>query len=107
MGVGALGRGVARVSFPRIRSLDSSQTPHRVERAGAAEPLGAVDPAALAAALAAMATGTEDDDDGPPTGGREQLAELRLRLRQREDDLAAARARVAELEAGSGVAQEE
>ncbi len=54
-------RVLARVSFPRILTLDSSQTPRREPRAGAAGLLAAVDPLALGRALAGLtAHGAEE-----------------------------------------------
>ena len=51
--VWAPGEGVlAPVSFPRIRTFDSSQTPKRKDQAGTSRALAAVDPSAIARALA-------------------------------------------------------
>jgi hypothetical protein len=51
--VWAPGEGVlAPVSFPRIRTLDSSQTPARRDQPGTQRALAAVDPSAIAQALA-------------------------------------------------------
>ena len=51
--VWAPGEGVlAPVSFPRIRTLDSSQTPVRTDQPGVQRALAAVDPSAIARALA-------------------------------------------------------
>ena len=56
--VWAPGEGVlASVSFPRIRTLDSSQTPRREPRAGIPQALAAVDLSAIARALAETADG--------------------------------------------------
>ncbi len=48
---------LARVAFPRVRTLDSSQTPRREARAGAAGLLATVDAPALGRALAGLAAG--------------------------------------------------
>ena len=61
--VWAPGDGVLeRVFFPRILTLDSSQTPRREPRAGTAPPLAAVDALALGRALAGLAA----DGSGEP-----------------------------------------
>jgi hypothetical protein len=53
--VWAPGEGVlAPVSFPRIRTLDSSQTPVRRDQPGTQRALAAVDPSVIARALAGM-----------------------------------------------------
>jgi len=46
---------LARVSFPHIRTLDSSQTPRRKAQAGAPRMLAALDLSAIRKALAGMA----------------------------------------------------
>lgn len=60
--VWAPGEGVlARVAFPRILTLDSSQTPRREMRAGTAGLLATVDAPALGRALAGLAAdGSEE-----------------------------------------------
>ncbi len=45
---------LARVAFPRIRTLDSSQTPRRVEQPGTPRTLAPVDLAAIGRALAGL-----------------------------------------------------
>ena len=51
--VWAPGEGMlAPVSFPRIRTLDSSQTPVRRDQPGVPRALAAVDPSAITRALA-------------------------------------------------------
>ncbi len=84
---------LARVAFPRIQTFDSSGAPPRIERRQATP--AAADLSALAAALADDAT-----DDGRTDGlARRQLLALERHLRQREQDLANALARIAGLEA--------
>jgi len=53
---------LARVAFPRILTLDSSQTPRRVEQPGAPRTLAPMDLAAIGRALAGLA---EDGADEP------------------------------------------
>ncbi len=53
-------RMLARVSFPRILTLDSSQTPRREPQAGTPRPLAPVDLAAIGRALAGL--GLDDND---------------------------------------------
>ncbi len=92
----APGDGVlARVAFPRIRTLDSSQTPKREVQASTPCALAAVDLSALRAALAGMTW----DNANSAESGRTQTWDLEQRLSQREHDLAAALAQVAELKA--------
>jgi len=90
-----------RVAFPCIRTFDSSQTPSRPERTTASGPLAAVDLGAITAALTQLGASTAEEHTGPMLTGREELRELERRLRQHERELAAARARVAELEAAA------
>jgi len=60
--VWAPGEGVlARVAFPRILTLDSSQTPRRETRAGAVGLLAMVDAPALARALVGLATNGSEE----------------------------------------------
>jgi len=84
---------VARVAFPRIRTLDSSQTPRREAQASTPRALAAVDLSALRAALVGM-TG---DDANSAESGRSHGWELEQRLSQRERELAAALAEITEL----------
>ena len=93
--VWAPGDGVlAKVAFPRIRTLDSSQAPQQEQANGVPRPLAVPDLSALRAALSgAGMEGAERD------GGRAERQDLERRLRQREGELAAALARVARLEA--------
>ena len=57
----APGDGVlARVSFPRILTLDSSQTPRRAAHSCSLPPLAPVDPAAIQRALIGLSGGEID-----------------------------------------------
>jgi len=69
--VWAPGDGVlARVAFPRIRTLDSSQTPRREAQASTPRALAVVDLSALRAALAGMAGDAPEAPAAPaPAGG--------------------------------------
>jgi len=99
--VWAPGDGVlARVAFPRIRTLDSSQTPRREVPASTHGALAVVDLPALRAALAGMA-GDAPEEDSPAPAGRQEPSDLERRLQQREAELAAARAQLAGMEAES------
>jgi hypothetical protein len=86
---------LARVGFPRIQTFDSSVAPRRMERLQAATPAPPVDLSAIAAALADCGT----DDGGGDFHTRRDLLALEQRLKQREQDLASALARIAGLEA--------
>jgi len=92
--VWAPGNGVlAKVAFPSIRTLDSSQAPQQEQKDGVPRPLAVPDLPALRAALSgAGIDGAERD------GERAVGQELGRRLRQREGELAAALARVTRLE---------
>jgi len=96
---------LAQVAFPRIRTFDSSQTPQREERATAPRELAAVDLSAIAATLAEMERCTNDVGGDLARVGRNHSPQLERRLRQQDRELAAARARVAELEAGAAPAR--
>jgi len=96
---------LARVSFPRIHSFDSSRTPQRDERVATPRTLAAVDLSAITAALAGMEAFPAAKRDDFAGGGRKQVSELERRLRQRDRELAAARARVAEMEAEAAAMQ--
>ena len=87
---------LARVAFPAIRTFDSSRTPHRGERVATPRTLAEVDLSAINAALAA-----EDSKAAARAGDRERLLEMQLERQRREHEqqLAAARSRIAELEA--------
>ena len=62
--VWAPGEGVlAPVSFPRIRTLDSSQTPVRRDQPGIQRTLAAVDPSAIARALAGAGRDGSDGEE--------------------------------------------
>ena len=86
-------RVLAQVAFPRIRSFDSSVAPQRPERVRAAGPRPPVDLPALAAMLSEAGGAPFAANNG------QQAWDLERRLRQREQDLAAALARIAGLEA--------
>jgi DNA invertase Pin-like site-specific DNA recombinase len=97
---------LARVAFPLIRTFDSSRTPQRHERVIAPRALAEVDLSAIAATLAGMGAGTAGERDDPAAVGRRQPLEPGGgRLRGRDRELEAARARVAELEAGAAAMQ--
>ena len=85
-------RVLAQVAFPRIRSFDSSAAPRRPERVRASGPRPPADLPSIAAALAGA-------EDAKSSGGSKQVWELEWRLRRREQDLAAALAQIAGLEA--------
>jgi len=56
------GNGVlARVSFPRIRTLDSSQTPRREAQAGSPRTLAPVDLSVIREALAGTAVDAPEE----------------------------------------------
>jgi len=62
--VWAPGEGVlAPVSFPRIRTLDSSQTPVRRDVSGVTRPLAAVDPSAIARALTGAGSNASNGEE--------------------------------------------
>ena len=94
-----------RVAFPRIRSFDSSRTPPRPGRVTPADPLMPVDLEAITAALAGVATSAVEAHADPLEASREQARELERRLRQHERELAAARTRIAEMEAKTATLQ--
>jgi len=97
---------LARVAFPLIRTFDSSRTPQRHERVMAPRALAEVDLSAIAAALAGMEAPAADARADPaPVGRRHPLEPGGGRLRGRDRELEAARARVAELEAGAAAMQ--
>jgi hypothetical protein len=84
-----------RVSFPPIRTFDSSRTPKRGERLAIPRTLAEVDLTAIIAALAAV----ESEDPGKPKGlPRTRSGEDRRRDTQLEHELAAAKARIDNLE---------
>jgi hypothetical protein len=76
-----------RISFPPIRTFDSSQTPKRGKRLVIPRTLAEVDLTAIMAALAAASA----EDPRTPIGDPSRYAQL-------EQELAAARARIAVLE---------
>ncbi len=96
---------LARVVFPRIHSFDSSRTPQRDERVAAPRTLAAVDLSAITAALIEMEAFSADGRDDLAGSGRKQVSELERRFRQQDRKLAAARTRVAEMEAEAAAMQ--
>jgi len=96
---------LAQVAFPRIRSFDSSHTPQRDAPVAAPRTLAAADLSAISAALARMERRTNDVGDDLTGVGRSHSPQLERRLRYQDRELAAARARVAELEAAAMRAQ--
>jgi len=88
---------LARVAFPRIRTLDSSQTPRRETLAGTPRALAVVDLSALREMLAGMAVGAPEAQTAP--AGHEHTSDMKRRLQQRDAELAAARAQLARMEA--------
>jgi len=96
---------LARVSFPRIHSFDSSRTPQRDARVAAPRALAAVDLSAITAALAGMEAYTVGGGADSAPNGRGHVLDLERRLRQQDRDLAAAWARVAEMEAEAAAMQ--
>ena len=86
---------LAQVSFPKIQTFDSSGAPRRAVRSTGSAAQPSMDVAALVAALQA----DEPEDDHPEARARRQLLELEQRLRRREQELVAALARIAALEA--------
>jgi len=103
--VWAPGDGVlARVAFPRIRTLDSSQTPRREAQASVPRALAVVDLSDLRAALAGMA-GDAIEEESPAPAAHAQVSNLERRLQQREAELAAARVHLARMEAETATMQ--
>ncbi len=98
---------LSRVAFPRIQTFDSSRTPQRDERVAAARTLAAVDLSAIAAALAEMRAFSANGWDDSALGGRKHSSDLERQLRQQDRELAAARARVAEIKAEAAVMREQ
>jgi len=96
---------LARVSFPRIHSFDSSRTPQRDARVAAPRTLAAVDLSAITTAMAEMDAFTANGGADSAPNGRGHVLDLERRLRQQDRELAAARARVAEMEAEAGAMQ--
>jgi len=96
---------LARVAFPRIHSFDSSRTPQRDERVAAARTLAAVDLSAITAALAEMEAFSANGGADSAPNGRGHVLDLERRLRQQDRELAAARARVAKMEADAAAMQ--
>ena len=92
-------RVLTRVQFPLIRTFDSSRTPQRDESVATPRTLAAVDVSALAIALAEMEAVTSDTDAEPARGRRDPASGSHRRLKQMEGELAAARTRMAMMQA--------
>jgi len=90
---------LTRVQFPLIRTFDSSRTPQRDESVATPRTLAAVDVSALAIALADMEAVTSDTDADPARGRRDPASGSHRRLKQMEGELAAARTRMALMQA--------
>ena len=88
-----------RVHFPLIRTFDSSRTPQRDESVATPRTLAAVDVSALAIALADMEAVTSDRDADPARGRRDPASGSHRRIKQMEGELAAARTRMALMQA--------
>ena len=87
---------LAQVAFPRIRTLDSSQTPRRREvMAGAPPTLAALDLSAIRATLADGGLG----EAGPGSGARRPEPDLHQCVSDRDAELVALRTRLRSLEA--------
>jgi len=98
----APGDGVlARVAFPRIRTLDTSQTPRREEQASTPRALAVVDLFAVRAALSGMARDAPEAPtaSAPAPAGRGQASDLERQLGQRNAELTATLAQLARMEA--------
>ena len=79
-----------KVAFPQIRTLDSSATPRREERATVPNSLAAVDLAAIRAALARAHFHAPCEQAHPAPIERSHVSGLERRLKQRDAELAAA-----------------
>ena len=91
---------LAKVAFPRIRTLDSSATPRREEKVSTPGTLAPVDLAALTAALAGAQLHPPGEQATPAPVECSHLPGLDREFRQRYTELAAARMALARLEAG-------
>jgi hypothetical protein len=87
-----------RIRFPPIRTFDSSRTPKRGERLAAPRTLAEVDLTAIVAALAAAEAGDPATPKNRRAPGLEAFENDRRLHAEREQELAAANARVAKLE---------
>jgi len=96
---------LAQVAFPRIRSFDSSRMPQRDAPVTPPRTLAAADLSTISAALAEMEGRAVDGRADSAGGGRTQVAALEQTLRQRDHELAAARARVVSAEAEAATMQ--
>ena len=95
---------LTRVAFPRIRSFDSSRTPQRDKGITAPRTLAVVDLSVITAALAKTEAHTAVGQDDIVPMSRKSLSELEWRLRRQDVELAAARARLAVMEAEAAAA---
>jgi hypothetical protein len=90
------------VAFPRIRTYDSSRTPRRGEQSAVPHTLAQVDLSAITVTLVAVAEADTAKGGAPETAASDSshgwLAAMTRQLREQEQALAAAQARVAELE---------
>ena len=96
---------LTRVAFPRIRSFDSSRTPPRDKRVTAPRTLAAMDVSVITAALARTKAHTIVGRDDTVAMSHKSLSELEWQRGQQEVELAAARARLATMEAEAAATQ--
>jgi len=90
-----------KVAFPRIRTLDSSATPRREERASVANSLAAVDLAAIRAALAGAHVNARNEPAYPTLAGQGHRLRWEQGVKRQEREISMAHARIAELEAAA------
>ncbi len=96
---------LARLAFPRIRSFDTSRTPQRDKSVATPRTLATLSLSVIAATLGKMERCTNDAGGDLAGVGRSHSPQLERRLRHQDRELAATRARVAELEAAALQAQ--
>ena len=92
---------LAQVTFPRIRTLDSSQTPEREKSIAALRTLAVADLSVITATLAKLGRCTNCVSGDLAEVGHDHFLRLERRLRQQDHELNEARARVAKLEANA------
>jgi len=90
-----------KVAFPQIRTLDSSATPRREERATVPNSLAAVDLAAIRAALAGAHVNARNEPAYPTLAGQGHRFRWEQGVRRQEREISMAHARIAELEAAA------
>jgi len=90
---------LARLAFPRIRTLDSSQAPRRQEPASTPRLLAAVDLSVIREELAGIAVDAFAGRVIAAPEGHGSASDAEHRLRQADIELAAARAQLARMEA--------